>query len=157
MYHHFEDYAHLVEEVQVARFAAGMDQTLVAISRIGRDSRNKQEAVASFHALTAEMSAPNRSGLRLERARLLGASLANPRLKKRLAQEQVRLTDALTELVLLFQAKGWACPDLDPRAVAVLMQAYTLGKVVDDIVDQPMSETGWNQLINRVVDQVFAG
>ncbi len=36
------------------------------------------------------------------------------------------------------------------------MQAYTLGKVVDDIVDEPMSETAWSHLINQVVDLVFA-
>ena len=29
------------------------------------------------------------------------------------------------------------------------------GKVVDDIVDEPMSETAWNHLINQVVDLVF--
>jgi hypothetical protein len=76
-------------------------------------------------------------------------------LKKRLGQEQSRLTNGLTDLVIYFQGKGWARQDLDARAIAVLVQAYTLGKVVDDIVDEPMSETAWNHLINQVVDLVL--
>jgi AcrR family transcriptional regulator len=155
LYHHFEDYSQLVEEVLVARFVAGMDLTIAAVGKVARESRSKPEALSAFHALTAEMNAAARSALRLERARLLGATQANPRLKKRLGQEQSRLTNGLTDLVIYFQGKGWARQDLDARAIAVLVQAYTLGKVVDDIVDEPMSETAWNHLINQVVDLVF--
>jgi AcrR family transcriptional regulator len=156
LYHHFEDYSQLVEEVLVARFVAGMDLTIAAVGKVARESRSKQEALVALHLLTAEMNAASRAAVRLERARLLGAAQYNPRLKKRLGQEQSRLTNGLTDLVIYFQGKGWARQDLDARAIAVLVQAYTLGKVVDDIVDEPMSETAWNHLINQVVDLVFA-
>jgi len=156
LYHHFEDYSQLVEEVLVARFVAGMDLTIAAVGKVARESHSKQEALVALHLLIAEMNAASRAAVRLERARLLGATQANPRLKKRLGQEQSRLTNGLTDLVIYFQGKGWARQDLDARAIAVLVQAYTLGKGVDDIVDEPMSETSWNHLINQVVGLVFA-
>lgn len=157
LYHHFEDYAQLVEEVLVGRFVAGVDFTIAAVGKVAGESSSKPVALSAFHALTAEMNAAVRSAMRLERARLLGATQSNPRLKKRLGQEQSRLTNGLTELLIEFQRKGWARQDLDARAIAVLVQAYTLGKVVDDIVEQPMSEAAWNHLINQVVNLVFAG
>lgn len=91
----------------------------------------------------------------LERARLLGAAQSNSRLRKRLGQEQSRLTNALTDLVIDFQSRGWARQDLDARDIAVFVQAYTLSKVVDDIADEPISETAWNHLINQIVDLIF--
>ena len=155
MYHHFQDFAQLVEEVLVARFAAGVDLTIAAVEQIARQCQDCQEAVIAMRVLTAEMNGPSRARMRFERARLLGSAQENSRWKRRLAQEQSRLTDGLAALFIEFQQKGWARKDVDPRAAAVLIQAYTLGKVVDDIVDDPMSEAAWNDLINKVVETVL--
>jgi hypothetical protein len=38
----------------------------------------------------------------------------------------------------------------------VLIQAYTLGRIVDDIVDEPVDPAAWNDLIMKVISQVLA-
>jgi hypothetical protein len=44
----------------------------------------------------------------------------------------------------------------DARACAVLIQAYTLGKIVDDVVEEPVDPQAWNDLIMQVTTNVFA-
>jgi hypothetical protein len=51
---------------------------------------------------------------------------------------------------------GWLNKDFDPRAADVLIQAYTLGKIVDDIVDDQMDSKAWNALIGLIVDRTLA-
>ena len=96
------------------------------------------------------------AGNRFERTKLIGFSRDNPRLSKKLAGEQWRLTSALEGLFVEMQTKGWMSKNFDPRAAAVLIQAYALGKIIDDIVDEKVDEEAWNQLINKIIDRVFS-
>jgi hypothetical protein len=38
----------------------------------------------------------------------------------------------------------------------VLIQAYTLGKIVDDVVDNQMDALAWNALIGLIVDRTLS-
>jgi hypothetical protein len=66
-----------------------------------------------------------------------------------------RLTDALIDLIEEARNKGLYASDFDARAGAVFVQAYTLGKMVDDFVDEKMDPEAWYQLIDIVVDRIF--
>jgi len=44
---------------------------------------------------------------------------------------------------------------VDARSAAVLIQAYTLGMIVDDIVPEQMTQENWNDLVHRLIQQVF--
>ena len=54
------------------------------------------------------------------------------------------------------QAKGWITPQLDARAAAVLFQAYTLGKIMDDISMQRVDRGAWDQMVDRTLERVFS-
>lgn len=47
--------------------------------------------------------------------------------------------------------KGWVKKSIKPRPAAVLIQAYTLGKIVDDVAETKMPDEDWNALIDEVV------
>ena len=66
-----------------------------------------------------------------------------------------RLTDALIDLINKARNKGFYASDFDAHAGAVLVQAYTLGMIVDDFVDDKMDPQEWYKLIDIVVDRVF--
>ncbi len=68
----------------------------------------------------------------------------------------MRLTNAFREIFTDAQRKGWLAPDIDPHAAAVMIQAYTFGRLIDDITDDRMSHDAWIALIDRVVRLVFA-
>jgi hypothetical protein len=79
----------------------------------------------------------------------------NPEFRKALGVVQLQLTDIFTSQFKDLQNRGWFNKDFDPRAAAVLIQAYTLGKIVDDVVDQPMDPDNWNSLIGLIVERTF--
>ncbi|RUP29428.1 MAG: hypothetical protein EKK45_10695 [Curvibacter sp.] len=105
--------------------------------------------------VTEATQAPSLRLTRFKRARIVVLTDGNERLGKIMALEQQRLTDALTDLVAESQRKGWINPKLDARASAVLIQAYTLGKIVDDLAPNPMDPHKWNDLITTIMYQVF--
>lgn len=51
--------------------------------------------------------------------------------------------------------KGHSSSDFDARAAAVLVQANTLGKMVNDSVDEAINPEEWCKLIYKVVDCVL--
>lgn len=155
LYHHFEDFNDLIESALVRRFSRTVDSSIDAITTLVAQATSQQEALDGLHEITIATQAQDRAPMRFERARALGMAGWNPRFQKVLGEEQRRLTEALTDLFRETQHKGWMNGAFDPHAAAVLIQAYTLGQVVNDIDDEPMSRDAWNALIRRLIEQVF--
>ena len=86
---------------------------------------------------------------------MLARSERHDRFRKSLGEIQEKLTHSLAEAFELAQQKGFVNQDFEPRTGAVFIQAYTLGKVVDDITVAHMSERDWEKLIGRVLREVF--
>jgi hypothetical protein len=82
---------------------------------------------------------------------LIAYSDDNSKTLSLLSETQQRLTNSISEIVARAQQLGWVRHDISSRAVAVFIQSYTLGKVVDDIVPAPISAIDWNSLINIIV------
>jgi AcrR family transcriptional regulator len=155
MYHHFKDFAELVEVALVQAFAANVDRSIAALTAILVSAQKKADIYTGMAQVTAATQGAELKPIRFQRARLIAFSEDNPRLAHALAVEQQRLTDAITDLVREAQMRGWMNKEFDPQAAAVLIQAYTLGKIVDDIALVPMSDAAWNSLINRLIERVF--
>ncbi len=121
-------------------------QLLGAISQTWRDRRD--DVLRSGERVLCVL---NRTG----RARLLAYAEGRPRLMEKMACEQARLTRCYTRLFATAQDNGWFNRDFDPQAAAVFIQAYTIGKIVDDVTTEPMDPAAWNVLIMKIVDRVF--
>lgn len=156
LYHHFSDFSELLELAMVAAFTDVVDESIAGLTMALKSAKNKDDFLKILSAVTRNTQSVSLKRLRLQRARLIAFTEDNPRLATLMAGEQQRLTDAIKELFVQAQALGWFNRSFDPRSAAVLIQAYTLGKVIDDIVPNPMSEEGWNDLINQLVLKVFA-
>jgi AcrR family transcriptional regulator len=155
LYHHFEDLGDLIETALVREFSSHVDQSIDALTQIVVNSKTSEEMWTHLEKIThvtqGRPYAPNRA----KRVRLISLCAYNPRFAHRLAIELARLTDALTDLIRETQLKGWMNTLFDPRAAAVLIQAYTLGKVVDDVSAEQIDEEAWNSLIIRMVRNTF--
>jgi hypothetical protein len=68
-----------------------------------------------------------------------------------LAAEQERLTSGLTDIIREVIEKGYFHKDLNPRVAAIFIQSYTLGKIVDDIVTNPVNSKDWDDFIDQMV------
>jgi hypothetical protein len=117
--------------------------------------KSREDLVNGLKMITRFTQDPAYSKTRFQRARAIAAAEHNPRFAKKLAEEQKRLTDALIDLINEARNKGFYSNDFDAHAGAVLVQAYTLGMIVDDFVDDKMDPEEWYKLIDMVVDRVF--
>ncbi len=90
-------------------------------------------------------------GFRYERARTTGNSQGHKRFQDPLAAEQERLTSGLTDIIREVIEKGYFHKDLNPRVAAIFIQSYTLGKIVDDIVTNPVNSKDWDDFIDQMV------
>ena len=70
-------------------------------------------------------------------------------------QLQQQLTDSLTSAFQTAQDKGFLNKDIEARTGAVFIQAYTLGRIVDDITENQMNDADWQKLIGRIAREVL--
>jgi AcrR family transcriptional regulator len=156
LYHHFEDFGDLIEAALIVRFSANVERNIVAITDMITSVTNREEFYAGLAQITIMTQGPALAPIRFERARALGIAGNSDRFRVKLGTEQQRVTDALIDLFREAQSQGWMNTEFDPHAAAVFIQAYTLGKVVDDVTPNPMDPDAWVALISRVVERTFS-
>ena len=147
LYHHFEDLGELLEAAQVARYAAWVDRSISMIVPVLSNAKNRDDIVKGLRILTTYTQSSEYKSTRFARARTLANSENSDRFQKALGLEQERLTTALEDLVSEAKNKGLFKQDIDARIVAVFIQSYTLGKIVDDVVPSPMTQEKWDEFI----------
>ena len=155
LYHHFEDFPELVEHAMVARFARFVDNSVVMLKGVIASAKTRADLVEGLKKVTRATQARELTRHRSERVTAIAKAIRIPRMKALLGEEQERLTDALADLFRESVERGWGDPTLDPRVVGVMVQAFTIGKIVDDITPTRMDAENWNQAIDSVLDKVF--
>ena len=156
MYHFFEDFGDLLEATLLVRFAASVQASDHAIKEIIETSNDKVNFFKALERVTQATQTRSNSAIRFQRARMLARSERSERFRKSLGDIQQQLTDSLTQAIKNAQDKGFVTLDFQPRTLAVFIQAYTLGKIVDDITTNPMDDQDWDRFITRIASRVFA-
>lgn len=156
LYHHFDDLDHLIELAYARRFAMTVDLSVGVLAHIAETATSRAEVLEGLANVTRATQAQEIANTRFERARILAMAETNERFAKVLRVEQQRLTDAITDLIREAQERGWYSSDFDPQAAAVLIQAYTLGRIVDDVSENPVDPGAWIGLIDRLIERTFA-
>lgn len=147
LYHHFEDLGELLEAAQVARYAVWVDRSIGLIVPVLSAAKTREDIINGLRQVTQYTQSPDYRAARFARARALANAETSERFAKALGLEQERLTTALEDLVEEAKNKGLYRADLDSRVIAVFIQSYTLGKIVDDIVPEPMKSENWDNFI----------
>ena len=155
LYHHFEDLGELIETAQVYRYSKWITRSVDLMTEILPKVKSPKELRVALSTITKLTQAHDLAKFRLERARALSNAEGNLRFQKALTVETDRLTSSLEDLCREVIEKGWFRNDLHPRALAVFIQAYTLGKLVDDFSPNKVSEDDWNALIDGIVGNYF--
>ena len=110
-------------------------------------AKTRDDIISGLRTLTTYTQSQEYRATRFARARALANSELSESFKKQLGAEQDRLTTALEDLVAEAKNKGLFRSDINARVVAVFIQSYTLGKIVDDIVPNPMKQEKWDEFI----------
>jgi AcrR family transcriptional regulator len=155
LYHHFEDIYHLLEAAMIVRYARYVDTNIAALQSLLSTAKTGEEFYIGLSQLSAVTQGEGMKRARQERALTIGRAITSPRMSVLLQGEQQRLTDALVQLIKDAQARKLCNAEIDSHALAVLMQAWTLGKIVDDLSESPVDNDAYLALVNRVIREVF--
>jgi AcrR family transcriptional regulator len=155
MYHFFEDFSDLLEETYVVRFGENVRESIAVIEKIIARSTTKEEFFVALDRLTATTQARENASLRFKRARKLARSERHEKFRNSLGALQQQLTDSLTSAFEQAQEKGFLNKNFEARTGAVFIQAYTLGRIVDDITENHMNDADWEKLIGRIAREVL--
>lgn len=155
LYHHFADFSELLEVSEVYLFSRYVDQSVEVINMILMNSKSAVEALDMLKVRTRTTETPEFHRLRYLRAIAIAKSIRNERMHKLLSVEQLRLTEALADLFREFQERNWANKILDPYVVAVFIQSYPIGQVIDAFTPVRANMEEWFKLIDRVLEKVL--
>jgi AcrR family transcriptional regulator len=155
MYHFFEDFSDLLEQTYIVRFGETVAISIRVIEKIIARSTTKEEFFVALDRLTASTQDRGIASIRFSRARELARSERHEKFRKSLGELQQQLTDSLTLAFETAQDKGFLNKDFEARTGAVFIQAYTLGRIVDDITTTHMNDADWEKLIGRIAREVL--
>jgi AcrR family transcriptional regulator len=142
LYHHFEDFRDLVEQAVVVRFTQGLNDSLAAIAQL-LDSADAVEFRQRTENTIRLFHAQNRRPFRMARFETLGVLPNHPRLAALIGAAQHEATMKQAEYFAEFQRRGWFRDDFDSAAVSAFLTATFLGRVADDISDEPVDPDAW--------------
>lgn len=151
LYHHFGDFDGLIHTTLLMRFSANVEADGAAMRKLADSATSQEDYWNRIRQLSAATQIPSRASIRAERARLIGMASVGGDFALRLAAVQDRLTQVMAEAIEHAQSKGWVKPSLSPRALALFLQAYSLGRAIDDISGTHVPNSEWLELIDTVL------
>ena len=157
LYHHFEDFSALLEQAIAESIAAVTRQAIEVFESIVETCQSATELRQSIFALGRSFKSRDRAPFRMQRLVALAATDRNDRYRLAMAREHQALNRGYQDLIEGAQAKGWIDPNVDALAVSLFIQAYTFGRVLDDVSMEPFDEGRWNSLIEQVLDPLLFG
>jgi AcrR family transcriptional regulator len=152
IYHHFGDRDGVIAAAQLRRFADFAEAEISALSEIVVNSRDVEEFRRSLRQLTRHSQSDLRVQVRWGRIGVLASTVGRPQLSAEIRAVQTRLTDGFQAHVAQGQARGFFRSDLDARAVAAFIEAYSLGAVLNDLDLRGVDERTWEQVVWAVID-----
>ncbi len=155
MYHFFDDLGDLLDAAYARRFSHLVKISADYLRQILETAHDADEFFALLRKLTVRTQERSKSSTRFERARMLARAEGNERFRKILGDIQQDLTDNMAETIRMAQDKGWVTKKFEPHTISVFIQSYTIGRLVDEIVENHMNDDDWNNLIHTIAENIF--
>jgi len=155
LYHHFQDFAELLELAQVRRFSNYVNASIEVMTELFDSVTSREELVRRTTEISRSFQAPELADSRIARLTAISKVVHNPRMAAALGGEQERLTETIAELYRDMQVRGFGNLVLHPRTAAVMFQAYTLGRTVDDFTPTHMDQENWLYAVSLIVENIF--
>ena len=155
IYHHFGDRDGLIAAAQLRRFAHYAEAEIAALSVIVERAANIDEFRRAVRQLTRHTASGVRVAQRWGRVGVLASSVGRSDLTAEVRAVQTRLTDEFQAHVAQGQSRGFFRSDLDARAIALFIEAYSLGHVLNDIDEHRVAAKDWEQVVWSVIDALL--
>jgi AcrR family transcriptional regulator len=152
LYHYFKDRNDIIANVRAQQFveiaARDIDNFMNAVTANTTSTDLGNDTISIFGGVEE----PQRVVSRWNRLAVLSAARHNPDLWNRIADEQAKLNEALVSTIELGQTMGLVNPNLDAKAIALMVEAIPLGLVLSDLSpERRPSPEAWRDLAIRVI------
>jgi hypothetical protein len=92
----------------------------------------------------------------MRRVELIGAAAARPELLEAISATQTMVLDVGEALGQAFKERGWLREGVEPRALALFVQAITLGRVLGDLDQRGVDQESWIHLLLSALGGMLA-
>lgn len=157
LYHHFEDFVDLVECVQVRIFTEYVELDISAIQRALEAATDRDKFVNLISLITRTALQPQRSTSRIQRARIISATQGRERFATRIGHEQKLLNDQMKRVISVGQERGWIPPHFDAHALALFVQGYAFGLILNDVTEERVGAEEMAVVIDSVIANLLIG
>jgi len=155
LYHHFVDLPDLIETTLIYRYSKWIDLSIQRMSSLLSSAKSAKALKEALFQITFATQKDSLKNMRIERARIFAEAQQNSRLSEKLIAETERMTTSIEDLVREVIDRKLFKPGLNARAVAVFIQAYTLGLIVNDFTTNKVTFEDWTTLINQIIGELF--
>ena len=155
LYYHFVDFGDLVEHALALRFSRSVDELIAQFQGSLASAHSADEFRQSWLALAVALHDPSGTRQRFDRTVPYAAAASSERFRTMLGVEQQRLTDAHAEVLRSAQDRGWISKEFDAESLSVLMQAFALGSVIDDVTPRRTSTRGWDTAVTALLNRLL--
>lgn len=152
LYWFFKNRRALINAALAERFVRKMRNLTDLVADAFSRQADLNDPLLILNEITVQPNQPDRVDARAERVQVLAAALEDPVLAKHVADIQRQLLNQISDIITEAQIKKIVRADVDPYAVAVMMQSTAIGLASIDLAKDLMPDlTAWNDLMNIVV------
>jgi AcrR family transcriptional regulator len=149
IYHHFNDRDGLIRAAQFERLRQQPGGDIVELGAAINSHADLVDFVSAIRAIASSIADPQRAKVRLVRSSVISSSLNNPDLRTALTELESGVMEQIALLVARAQELGIADPTLDPKAVAVYIEALSYGIVLMEFMEDPPTPDAVAELLFR--------
>jgi AcrR family transcriptional regulator len=149
VYHHFGSREGVIDAAYDMIFTRLVEEDLRTFAAVHDSVDTLDEYLQLMGPIVTRLSSgPERQARRAMRFRIVAAASTRPRLKEMIGKSQARLTDDLTSLTEFAQSQKWLRDDVSPKALSVLFQILVFGRALDDVSNDAIEESVWEQMLS---------
>ena len=152
LYWFFKNRRALINAALAERYVRKMRTLTNLVTEAFSHGADVNDPLLIMSEITVQPNLPDRVDARAERVQVLAAALEDPVLAKHVADIQRQLLKQISDIVKEAQIQKFIRSDVDPYAVAVMLQSTAIGLASIDLAKDLMPDlTAWNDLMNIVV------
>lgn len=151
LYYHFNDFQDLVDHALVDMYGQFAEDVSARLRVVLGMSATASEMNSNLIPTIDARHLPDLAAMRSARTWIAAQATLRPSLGDKLAPEQQRVTQEIADIIIEAQGRGIAQKDIDPYVVAVFIQSYALGRIVDDLAGGVMNGENWTNFIKHMV------
>jgi AcrR family transcriptional regulator len=152
LYHHFGSREGLISAARERQFTKSLPSQVKDEVAYLAAASSPEEFLDRFDEVSRAGDDPQRAVGRRRRFEMIGAAARRPGHLGGILGMQTAHVDLFEELVRSIKARGWLPDDVDARAFALLLHATSMGRVLLEIDEEPVSLDDWHRVVRSVVE-----